>query len=98
MTTVRRSGAGVVWARVEEGFHVASRYGVFIGYLDRVADDTYAAFDGHPRLIGRFASLVAAMSAVLTAQLQTPASASDDPIVLRQVRPAIRALPEGRIR
>ncbi|MDQ1123482.1 hypothetical protein [Microbacterium trichothecenolyticum] len=96
MTTTRRPGAGVVWARVEEGFHVASRHGVFIGYLDRAADDTYLAFDGRPRPLGRFANLVAAMSAVLTAHAQPPSP--DDPIVLRQVHTSARSLPYVRTR
>ena len=64
MTVDDRPGAGVVWARVEEGFHVASAHGVFLGYIDREADGTYMAYNGRSRPVGRFPGLVAAMAAV----------------------------------
>ncbi|MFF8186771.1 hypothetical protein ACF044_05875 [Microbacterium sp. NPDC016588] len=54
MTGDDRPGAGVVWARVEDGFHVASARGVFLGYIDREADGSYLAYNGRSRLVGRF--------------------------------------------
>lgn len=82
-----RPGAGVVWARVEEGFHVASARGVFLGYIDRDADQTYVAHNGHSRLIGRFPALMAAMAAVSHAHAE--ATAAPHEIELRQVRDAV---------
>jgi hypothetical protein len=98
MTDTNRPGAGVVWARVEEGFHVGSRNGVFLGYLDREADGSYLAYDGRSRLVGRFPTLVAGMAAVTSATVETrPAASRDEEIVLRQVR-TDRELPGSMVR
>ena len=64
MVSPEQPGAGVVWARVEEGFHVGSRSGVFLGYIDRQHDGVYLAHDGHARVVGRFSALTEAMAAV----------------------------------
>ena len=58
----RRSG--VVWARVEEDFHVATQRGEFLGYIDRQAG-VFFAYDERPHFIGRFPTLSLAMTAVL---------------------------------
>ncbi|WP_405373765.1 MULTISPECIES: hypothetical protein [unclassified Microbacterium] len=71
--TGRNTSAGVVWSRVEDGFHVASRAGNFLGYIDRRRDGAFEAFDMRSRSIGRFAELVAAMRAVST---QSPPAAT----------------------
>jgi len=87
MTDTNRPGAGVVWARVEEGFHVGSRNGVFLGYLDREADGSYLAYNGRSRLVGRFPTLVAGMAAVTSATIETrPPALPEEEVVLRQVR------------
>ncbi|KTR96113.1 hypothetical protein NS220_03290 [Microbacterium testaceum] len=87
MTDTNRPGAGVVWARVEEGFHVGSRNGVFLGYLDREADGSYLAYNGRSRLVGRFPTLVAGMAAVTSATDDAlPPSRREEEVVLRQVR------------
>lgn len=83
MTVDDRPGAGIVWSRVEEGFHVASARGAFLGYIDREADGTYEAYDGRSRPIGRFPTLVAAMAAVTHAH--TEPLAATPVIELRQV-------------
>ncbi|MBZ4487769.1 hypothetical protein LQ938_13245 [Microbacterium sp. cx-55] len=57
-------GAGTTWARVEDGFHVGSRHGEFLGYIDRQADGRFVAFDLHSRIIGGFVDLTSAMRAV----------------------------------
>ena len=54
----------VLWACVEEGFHVGSRRGDFLGYIDRQPDGGYRAFDARSRSLGDFASLRAATAAV----------------------------------
>ncbi|MFJ6651431.1 hypothetical protein ACIQLJ_01375 [Microbacterium sp. NPDC091313] len=59
-----RPGAGVVWARVEDGFHVGSRDGNFLGYIERAADGYFDACDMRSRPVGRFPTLVSAMSAL----------------------------------
>lgn len=86
-----QSGAGVVWARVEEGFHVGSRTGVFLGYIDRQPDGAFLAHDGTSRVVGRFEALTEAMAAVTNGQPPL-----DGPISLAQVRvPAPRASDDG---
>lgn len=65
--TTNPNGAGVVWARVEDGFHVGSRRGEFLGYIERQSDGAFVAFDMHSRPAGRFPLLTHAMNA-LTAQ------------------------------
>lgn len=88
MESPDRPGAGVVWARVEEGFHVGSRKGVFLGYIDRQSDGVYVAFDGTSRMVGRFRALTAAMAAVTNGQ-----PPHDEVITLEQVRvPAPRTV------
>ncbi len=86
MTDTNRPGAGVVWARVEEGFHVGSRNGVFLGYLDREADGSYLAYNGRSRLVGRFPTLVAGMAAVTSATADPRPAPREEEVVLRQVR------------
>jgi hypothetical protein len=54
----------VLWACVEDGFHVGSRVGEFLGYVDRQSDGSYAAFDARAQSIGRFDTLHDATSAV----------------------------------
>ncbi|WP_205823065.1 hypothetical protein [Microbacterium hydrothermale] len=91
MMSPDRPGAGVVWARVEEGFHVGSRKGVFLGYIDRQPDGGYVAFDGTSRVVGSFRTLTAAMAAVTNGQ-----PPHDEVITLEQVRvPAPRRIDGG---
>ncbi|BFM25223.1 hypothetical protein QE430_000378 [Microbacterium testaceum] len=91
MVSPDRPGAGVVWARVEEGFHVGSRKGVFLGYIDRQPGGSFHAFDGRSRLVGRFEALTAAMAAVTNGQ-----PPQDAEITLEQVRvPAPRRVEDG---
>lgn len=94
MEITDRPSAGVVWARVEDGFHVGSRRGVFLGYIDRQADGSFLAVDGRSRVVGRFPALTAAMAAVTNGQ-----PPQDDEILLEQVRaPAPRSLHAGGAR
>lgn len=69
MVTLRRNrpGSGVTWALVEDGFHVGSRAGEFIGYIDRQRDGRYLAFDTYSRMIGPFDDLPTAMTALSAA-------------------------------
>lgn len=69
--TTDPNAAGVVWARVEDGFHVGSRWGEFLGYIERQGDGGFAAFDMHSRPAGCFTAIAHAMSA-LTAQPPRP--------------------------
>jgi len=54
------------WARVESGFHVASRAGEFVGYVDQTADGAFLAFDGRSTPVGRYDTLKEAQRAVLS--------------------------------
>lgn len=57
----------VNWARVEEGFYVGNHAGVFIGYIEKQSGVThFAAHDGEANLLGRFATLIEAMTALTT--------------------------------
>lgn len=54
----------VLWACVEEGFHVGSRGGDFLGYVDRQANGEYIAFDARSHSLGSFPTLEEATAAV----------------------------------
>lgn len=54
----------VVWSRVEDGFHVGSRAGEFVGYIDRQPDGTHLACDLRSQVIGSFSELREAMAAL----------------------------------
>lgn len=73
-TVSRRASQRATWARVDAGFHVASRDGEFLGYVDRAADGSYLAFDGRSTPVGRYDSLRDAQRAVITVPAVQPAS------------------------
>lgn len=54
----------VLWACVEAGFHVGSRGGDFLGYVDRQANGEYIAFDARSQWLGSFPTLDEATVAV----------------------------------
>ncbi|TPX01364.1 hypothetical protein FJ656_28380 [Schumannella luteola] len=56
--------SGVVWSRVEPGFHVGSRSSEFLGYVERQTDGSYRAHDMRSQTVGDFADLRAATRAV----------------------------------
>lgn len=66
MTAVPEPSAdnGVLWSMVEDGFHVGSRNGEFLGYIDRRSDDQFLACDMFSREIGVFTDLPSAMQVV----------------------------------
>lgn len=53
------------WARVDEGFYVGSRDGVFLGCIDVQSDGLFVALDAHTHAIGTFNRLDEAMEAVV---------------------------------
>lgn len=55
---------GTTWAKVDTGFHVASRAGAFVGSVDENADGTFVACDSRSTPIGRYATLRDAQRAV----------------------------------
>jgi hypothetical protein len=63
----------VTWAHVESGFHVASRSGEFLGYVEQSRDGSYLAFDGRSTPVGRYDSLKDAQRAVLSVPSAPPA-------------------------
>ncbi|MEH3088315.1 MAG: hypothetical protein PGN24_01550 [Microbacterium arborescens] len=87
-TAPHHAGTGIVWARVEDGFHVGSRVGEFVGYIDRQADGRFHAFDSRSRLVGVFPELTSAMRALAAPAL--PAGVDDPgeipPVELREIR------------
>ena len=54
----------VSWAEVEPGFHVATRVGDFIGFVDRTPAGQHVAFDGFSTPVGRYDTLQAAKTAI----------------------------------
>ncbi|WP_091233908.1 hypothetical protein [Microbacterium sp. 3J1] len=67
MVDAHERTSDVLWACVEEGFHVGSRGGDFLGYVDRQPDGTYRAFEAHSALVGDFPTLHDATAAVVGA-------------------------------
>lgn len=56
---------GVTWSTVDDGFHVASRDGEFVGSVDVTAAGIHIAFDGRSTALGRYPTLEAAQRAVV---------------------------------
>lgn len=56
---------GVLWARVDAAFFVASSRGTFLGSVDGQFENEFIARDAHSCLIGRYAELKAGMIAVI---------------------------------
>lgn len=54
----------VTWARVDDGFYVGSRPGVFLGCVDARPDGMFVAMDVHTQPLGTFSDLRAAMRRV----------------------------------
>ena len=69
--TVRPAPPDVLWACVEDGFHVGSRDGEFLGYIDRQADGAYLACDMRSLPIGTFADPRSAMDAFVSTEVAT---------------------------
>jgi hypothetical protein len=59
--------AEATWARVDDGFYVGSRDGVFLGCIDVLPDGRFAALDARTQPIGTRESLPEAMHAVISA-------------------------------
>ncbi len=59
--------AEATWARVDDGFYVGSRDGVFLGCIEVLPDGRFAALDAHTQPIGIRESLTDAMHAVISA-------------------------------
>lgn len=76
--TDRSDAAHVLWACVEEGFHVGSRGGDFLGYVDRQPNGEYRAFDARSTVIGDFAVLAEATAAVSAGSPGDDSSSAED--------------------
>lgn len=66
----------VSWSTVEDGFHVGSRSGEFVGYAERTPDGHFIGFDGRSTPVGRYSSLDEAQRAVEDAPVNAPPSMS----------------------
>ncbi|TPW77455.1 hypothetical protein [Schumannella soli] len=64
--------SGVIWSRVEPGFHVGSRGGDFLGYVERQSDGSYRAHDLRSQTVGDFADLHSATRAVEALECARP--------------------------
>jgi hypothetical protein len=58
-------GHGVQWDEVEQGFHVATRRGEFLGFIETTARGTFVALDGFSTPVGRYDTLRQARRALL---------------------------------
>lgn len=63
-----KRSAWVTWSQVEDGFYIGSRFGHFVGYIDR-RDGVYSAFNLSSVVIGTFTVLADAMDALAEAAL-----------------------------
>lgn len=70
---VRAERERVTWVRVENGFHVASRAGEFVGFAELTHDGHVVGFDGRSTPVGRYETLMDAQRAVES----TPARSDD---------------------
>lgn len=57
----------ITWATVDSGFHVGSRDGEFVGYIDTTPDGRFIAFDGQSTPHGYFRSLDQAQASLASA-------------------------------
>lgn len=57
-------GRAARWDEVEPGFHVGSRDGEFVGFIDTTAAGSFVAFDGRSTPVGCYGSLRDAQRAV----------------------------------
>lgn len=55
------AGGPLTWACVEDGFYVASRGTVLLGYIDRIETARYQVCDADAHSLGFFAALEPAM-------------------------------------
>jgi len=63
----------VTWVTVEKGFHVASRAGEFVGFVEQTSDGHFVGFDGRSTPVGRYESLDEAQRAVQQVPAEEPA-------------------------
>ena len=63
------------WAHVEPGFHVVSRAGEFLGYVEQSRAGSFLAFDGRSTPVGRYDTLKDAQRAVLSVPSTPPPDA-----------------------
>lgn len=63
--TLAPDRSDVTWARVDSGFYVGSRPGLFLGCVDRQDDGSFLALDVTAAPIAVFDSLPEAMAAVV---------------------------------
>ncbi len=63
----------ITWAKVSEGFHVASRAGDYVGCVESTPDGHFVGFDFRSTPVGRYSTLVDAQHAVGAARDTRPA-------------------------
>ncbi|WP_433673714.1 hypothetical protein [Microbacterium gorillae] len=78
MADAQKYQPDVLWACVEDGFHVGSRGGDFLGFVDRRPDGGYRAYDSRSQTVGDYPSLREATAAVTRAQPGTPIHPTTD--------------------
>lgn len=74
----------VTWTRVGAGFHVASRPGEYVGFVERTPAGAYAAFDAFSTRIAVLETLEDARAAVLA-----PGTAAHARVAGEAIRPGI---------
>jgi len=73
MTIIAPASTGrVTWARVSEGFFVASRAGDYVGCVEGTPDGHFVGFDSRSTPVGRYMTLVDAQRAVFGAHAARP--------------------------
>jgi hypothetical protein len=73
-----------LWARVAADFYVGSQDGTFLGYVDRLSDGSWRAFDSSSHVIGDFRDHHEAMAAATHPPTETtPHDGSGDGELVR---------------
>lgn len=75
------AGGEITWSCIEEGFYVASDHNGFVGYIDRVQEESFQVCNANSQQLGLFRDLDAAMAALMAgyrARMEAAGGASDE--------------------
>lgn len=67
-----RAGGDLTWSCVEDGFYVASDHDGFVGYIDRVHEESYQVCNASSQQLGIFRDVDAAMACLVKAYRARP--------------------------
>lgn len=68
---VPNATAGLTWACVEDGFYVASNQNGFVGYIDRLSDDSFQVCTATSQQLAFFRDLTSAINCLAAVHTAT---------------------------